>query len=254
MKRITLCVLGLAIGVTALGQTDSIDDINLHEVVVTNRGAQLRIDECKLGAEKIELSTVGKLPKLFGEPDLIKSLTLMAGVHSEGEGGGGFEVRGGNASQNLIMLDGITLYNPSHVMGVFSTFNGDAIGRATLYKGPIPASYGEAISSALDVGLRQGNDEEFHGNATIGLLSAKFMVEGLKDYVIINLPDRRVVTRATIKSMETMLPDEKFMRVNKSYVVNVDKVDSFDTNDVIIGTHEIAIGAIYREAVIKRLL
>ncbi len=99
-------------------------------------------------------------------------------MRSEGEGGGGFEVRGGNAYQNLVMLDGISLYNPSHVMGIFSTFNDAALSGATLYKGAMPAMYGEATSSVLDMSLAAGDMEEFHGSASIGILAAKIKAEG----------------------------------------------------------------------------
>ena len=119
-----------------------------------------------------------RLPSFGGEADVIKSITLLPGVRSEGEGGGGFEVRGGNAYQNLVMLDGISLYNPSHVMGIFSTFNDAALGGATLYKGAMPAMYGEATSSVLDMSLAAGDMEEFHGLASIGILAAKIKAEG----------------------------------------------------------------------------
>lgn len=157
--------------------TDSVAEQRLSEVVVTGQSAQRRISGAKLGAESLELSKLAATPALFGENDLIKSITLMPGVHSEGEGAGGFEVRGGTSSQNLVSLDGITLYNPSHVMGIFSTFNDNAIGRATLYKGPIPAAYGGATSSVLDAQLANGDMEEYHTSGTIGILAAKIKAE-----------------------------------------------------------------------------
>lgn len=150
----------------------------LQEVVVTGQSARQRIADIRLGAEHLELSKLAVVPALFGENDIIKSITLMPGVHGEGEGAGGFEVRGGTAAQNLVLLDGITLYNPSHVMGIFSTFNDDALGRATLYKGPIPASYGGATASVLDTSLAPGDTDSYHASATIGLLAAKLAAEG----------------------------------------------------------------------------
>lgn len=165
----------------------------LKELVVVSQSAKQRVESKRLGAEKLELSKIGQIPHLFGERDIIKSITLMPGVHSEGDGGGGFEVRGGTASQNLILLDGMTLYNPSHVLGIFSTFNSDALNRATLFKGPIPASFGEAISSVLDAGLSVGNMECFHGSASVGLLAAKLKVEGpiVKDKLSLAVTARR---------------------------------------------------------------
>lgn len=157
---------------------DSIDSLELHEVVVTGQSARQRIADVHLGAEHLELSKLAAVPALFGENDIIKSITLMPGVHGEGEGTGGFEVRGGTASQNLVQLDGMTLYSPTHVMGIFSTFNDNAIGRATLYKGPIPASYGGATASVLDTSLAPGDMERYHASGTVGLLAAKVAADG----------------------------------------------------------------------------
>lgn len=157
---------------------DSIVGEQLEEVVILGNSAARRISTPLLGAEHIELSKMTQTPAFGGESDIIKSITLLPGVRSEGEGGGGFEVRGGNACQNLVMLDGITLYNPSHVMGIFSTFNDDALGSATLFKGAIPTSYGGASSSALDTSLAPGDMTEYHGSATVGILAAKIKAEG----------------------------------------------------------------------------
>lgn len=201
VRRVALAVLltmagtMLASGREARGaeDTDSVASRQLREVTVTGQGARQRIADVRLGAERLELSRLAQVPMLFGENDLIKSITLMPGVHGEGDGSGGFEVRGGNASQNLVQLDGITLYNPSHVMGIFSTFNDDAIGRATLYKGPIPASYGGATSSVLETQLAPGDMERYHGSATIGLLAAKLHAEGpvVKDKLSLAVAARR---------------------------------------------------------------
>ncbi|MDE7142421.1 MAG: Plug domain-containing protein, partial [Muribaculaceae bacterium] len=136
----------LAEGATAddIARAASLLQGSLDEVVVTGQSARQRVDGPRLGVENLELAKLAQVPQLFGENDIIKSIALMPGVRGEGDGGGGFEVRGGTASQNLIQLDGITLYNPSHVMGIFSTFNDDALGRATLFKGPFPAQFGGA--------------------------------------------------------------------------------------------------------------
>lgn len=165
----------------------------LDEVVVTGQGARQRVDGITPGVEKLELSKLSTLPVVFGENDLIKSITLLPGVSNEADGAGGFEVRGGNASQNLIQLDGITLYNPSHVMGIFSTFNDNALGTATLYKGPVPTWYGGATSSVLETSLARGNMEKYEGSATIGLLMAKLMIGGpiVKDKLSFAVTARR---------------------------------------------------------------
>lgn len=151
----------------------------LDEVVVTGRSpAQQRVASGQLGSEKLELGKLALTPQLFGEADIIKSIALFPGVHGEAEGAGGFEVRGGSAYQNLVTMDGMTLYNPSHLMGIFSTFNDDATAGATLHKGPVPARLGGASSSALEASMKAGDMERHHFSATIGLLNAKAAAEG----------------------------------------------------------------------------
>ena len=180
-RRSGVLSLGMLWAVAAWAAEEPADSVmseKLQEVVVTNNSARHRIGSMRLGAEQLELSKLTRLPSFGGEADVIKSITLLPGVRSEGEGGGGFEVRGGNAYQNLVMLDGISLYNPSHVMGIFSTFNDAALSGATLYKGAMPAMYGEATSSVLDMSLAAGDMEEFHGSASIGILAAKIKAEG----------------------------------------------------------------------------
>lgn len=165
----------------------------LDEVVVTGQSARRRLETLRLGVEELELSKLAQVPQLFGENDIIKSIALMPGVRSEGDGGGGFEVRGGTASQNLITLDGITLYNPSHVMGIFSTFNDNALGRATLYKGPFPARFGGATAAVLETALAPGDMERWHASGTIGILAAKAEADGpvVKDRLSVAVAARR---------------------------------------------------------------
>lgn len=204
VKRFTtvISVILLTGGLThAAEPADSIGTQVLNEVTVTGNSARLRLENVRLGAEKLELSKLMKLPSFGGENDIIKSITLLPGVRSEGDGGGGFEVRGGNASQNLILLDGITLYNPSHVMGIFSTFNDDALGSATLYKGPIPAMYGGASSSVLETALSPGDPERYHASATVGILAAKVQAEGpiVRDKLSFAVTGRRSYVDAFLK-------------------------------------------------------
>lgn len=180
---------------------DSIQTQQLDEVVVSGSSARQRISATRLGAERLELAKMSQLPSFAGEADIIKSLSLLPGVRSEGDGGGGFEVRGGNAYQNLVLLDGISLYNPSHVMGIFSTFNDDAIGGATLYKGPIPSMYGGATSAVLETQLEPGDMEKFHASATVGILAAKLKAEGpvVKDKMSFAVTARRSYVDAFLK-------------------------------------------------------
>lgn len=157
---------------------DSLDITTLEEITVTGQSARQRISHARLGSESLELTKLALTPQLFGETDIVKSITLLPGVHSEAEGAGGFEVRGGNAYQILVTMDGMTLYNPAHLMGVFSTFNDDAMSSATLHKGPIPASLGGASSSVLETFMKAGDMTKYHFSGTVGLLNAKLAADG----------------------------------------------------------------------------
>jgi len=204
IKRGVILGLGLWGASAAIAAEESADSIKaeqLTEVVVTGNSARQRIDNTRLGAERLEIAKLIQVPSFGGEADIIKSITLLPGVRSEGEGGGGFEVRGGNAYQNLVLLDGISLYNPSHVMGIFSTFNDNAISGATLYKGALPAMYGDASSSVLETNLSAGDMKEYHGSATIGILAAKLMAKGpiVKDKLSFAVTARRSYVDAFLK-------------------------------------------------------
>lgn len=150
----------------------------LKEVTITSRSAQKRVKEIQIGVEKVDIATLAKVPALFGEKDIIKSIQLLPGVKSESDGSGGYQVRGGKAAQNLILLDGATVYNAGHLMGLFSTFNDDALMSGSLYKGLVPAQLGGGTASVFDISTRSGDMHDYHFGASIGLLSAKAMVEG----------------------------------------------------------------------------
>ncbi|MDE5608653.1 MAG: TonB-dependent receptor plug domain-containing protein [Muribaculaceae bacterium] len=157
---------------------DTVLTRSLEEVTVSDRSARSRLSSVRLGSETLELGKLSETPRFFGESDIIKSITLLPGVSAEASGAGGFEVRGGNAYQNLVTLDGMTIYNPAHMMGIFSTFNDDAMGRAVLHKGPVPASFGGASSSVLETYMRAGDMSGYHFSGTVGLLNAKVSAEG----------------------------------------------------------------------------
>ena len=144
----------------------------LQEVTVTSRSAQKRAEEVQIGVEKIEVATLAKMPSLFGEKDILKGIQLLPGVKSESEASGGYQVRGGKAAQNLILLDGATVYNAGHLMGLFSTFNDDALMGASLYKGLVPAQLGGGTASVFDISTRSGSLTDYHYAFSVGLLSA----------------------------------------------------------------------------------
>jgi len=158
--------------------TDVSREDTLREITVTSRSVQKRIGEVLIGVEKVEVATLARVPALFGEKDILKSIQLLPGVKSEGDGSGGYQVRGGTSAQNLILLDGATVYNAGHLMGLFSTFNDEALSNASLYKGLVPAHLGGGSSSVFDIDTRPGDMQRLHLNASVGLLSAKVTAEG----------------------------------------------------------------------------
>ena len=134
--------------------------------------------ETQMSVAEVPMSQLKKVPALLGEVDVLKALQLLPGVKSGGEGQSGLYVRGGGPDQNLLLLDGVPVYNASHLFGFFSVFNADAIKDVKLIKGGYPARYGGRLSSVLDISLKEGNINEFHGTATIGLIASKLTVEG----------------------------------------------------------------------------
>ena len=150
----------------------------LEEVVITEDIEKLNIRKPEMSVNKLDISTIQKLPVVFGEVDVIKSLLLLPGVSNAGEGSSGFNVRGGAVDQNLILLDEATIYNSSHLFGLFSVFNPDAIKNLKLYKGGIPAKYGGRVSSVLEIFQKDGNSKEFKANGGIGLISSRLLAEG----------------------------------------------------------------------------
>jgi hypothetical protein len=150
----------------------------LKEVEVSADRPDDNVKRTEMSTAKLDMKTVQKLPVVFGEVDIIKTLQLLPGVIPASEASGGFHVRGGSIDQNLVLLDDAPVYNASHMVGFFSVFNADAIKDMKLYKGGIPAEYGGRISSILDIKMKEGNKTEYHGTAGIGLISSKLTVEG----------------------------------------------------------------------------
>jgi outer membrane receptor protein involved in Fe transport len=184
VKEKVFRVMGLLVGIllfptVSRAQKDDIaHEETLREVTISSRSAQKRVDEVQVGVEKVEIATLAKVPSLFGEKDILKGIQLLPGVKSESEGSGGYQVRGGTAAQNLILLDGATVYNAGHLMGLFSSFNDDALMNGSLYKGMVPAQLGGGSSSVFDISTRSGDVNNYHYGASVGLLSAKVMAEG----------------------------------------------------------------------------
>jgi len=150
----------------------------LQEVVIKDKNKSSNIRSPEMSINRLSISSIKKMPVVLGEVDVIKSLLLLPGVTNAGEGASGFNVRGGGADQNLILLDEATIFNSSHVFGFFSVFNPDAIKDLKLYKGGIPANFGGRVSSVLDIYQKDGNSKEFHVNGGIGLISSRILAEG----------------------------------------------------------------------------
>ncbi|MEM7372765.1 MAG: TonB-dependent receptor [Bacteroidota bacterium] len=150
----------------------------LRDVVIESTMDDENVSETSAGVNKLRVKEIRALPTFMGEVDVIKSLLLLPGVSSVGEGASGFNVRGGRIDQNLIQLEGATLFNPSHAMGFFSAFNSDVVDGFTLYKGNVPAQFGGRASSVLDVQIRPGNFDRFSFKGGIGIISSRFVAEG----------------------------------------------------------------------------
>lgn len=150
----------------------------LKEVEIKARKSDDNIRNSEVSAVKLDIKQLEKIPVLFGEKDLLKTIQLLPGVQPAAEGNSGFYVRGGTNDQNLILLDEATVYNASHLLGFFSTFNNDAIKDATLYKGNMPAEFGGRLSSVLDVKMKEGNNQNYVISGGIGLIASRLNIEG----------------------------------------------------------------------------
>jgi hypothetical protein len=151
---------------------------SLDEIVIESNIERLNIRTPQMSVNKLTSKTIKQIPVVLGEADIIKSLILLPGVTSAGEGASGFNVRGGSADQNLILLDEAIVFNSSHLFGFFSVFNPDVIKDVKLYKGGIPARFGGRLSSVLDIYQKEGNSKDFNLTGGIGLVSSRLLVEG----------------------------------------------------------------------------
>ena len=177
------------VGYTAITQTFNLiankafnaemqSSTNLKEVEITAGRRDENVRSAEMGTVTLSMAQIKTLPVLFGEVDLLKSLQLLPGVQSAGEGNSGFYVRGGGPDQNLVLLDDAPIYNTGHLFGFFSVFNSDAIKDVTLIKGGAPANYGGRLSSVVDVSMKEGNMKEYHAEGGIGIIASRLTLEG----------------------------------------------------------------------------
>ncbi|WP_295337142.1 TonB-dependent receptor [Flavobacterium sp.] len=156
----------------------SVSSQQLDEVVIVDNKKRVDIRKPEMSVNKLSIQEIKEMPVIFGEVDVLKSILTLPGVTNAGEGQSGFNVRGGGADQNLVLLDESTIFNSSHLFGLFSVFNPDAIKDLKLYKGGIPSRFGGRLSSILDIYQKEGNKNNFHMNGGIGLISSRILAEG----------------------------------------------------------------------------
>ncbi len=155
-----------------------INETSIDEVIITGERKDQNVKDPIMGVERLDTKEIAKIPVIFGEKDLLKTMQLLPGVKNAGEGSSGFYVRGGGSDQNLVLLDEAPVYNASHLLGFFSTFNSDAIKDAVLYKGNQSANFGGRLSSVLDIKMNEGNSKRYNVSGGLGLISSKLNVEG----------------------------------------------------------------------------
>lgn len=165
----------------------------LQEVTVVGNRSIAGVESTQMSAVEVSVEQIRNVPTIFGENDVIKALQLLPGVQGGTEGAAGMYVRGGGMDENLLLLDGVPVYNVNHMFGFFSVFNTDAVKNVTLYKGSFPARFGGRLSSVVDIRMKDGNEKKIQGSASIGLISSKFNLEGpiIKDRTTFNISARR---------------------------------------------------------------
>ena len=187
-----------------------IDRSELEAATIFSRSKREEIKLPQMGLERVDAALVKKMPTLMGENDIIRVIQMMPGVQTPSEGSTGFSVRGGGIDQNLILIDGAPVYNCGHFLGFLSMFNGDSIRGADLYKGDFPASYGGRLSSVLDISTKDGNNREFGGNASFGLITSKLFMEGpiVPGKLSFMLAGRRTYMDLLLPVIGAKLPDK----------------------------------------------
>ena len=200
----------------------------LEEIVISGSREESTLQSPQMGKTKLQIEELKNIPVIFGERDVLKTIQLLPGVTSGGEGSTDFYVRGGGGDQNLILLDEATVYNSSHLLGFFSTFNSDAIKDVSLYTGGIPAEYGGRASSVMDVKMLEGNKKEFHGEGGIGLIASRLKLEGplKKDKSSFMLSGRR-----TYADMFLKLSKDEDIKQSSLYFYDLNAKLNYEIND-----------------------
>jgi hypothetical protein len=202
--------------------------VSLNTFTVTGNSTKRNISNTQMGLERLTTKEMKHVPVLLGEKDALKVIQLLPGIKSAGEGNSGMFVRGGAADQNLILLDEAPVYNASHLLGFFSTFNSDAIKDIAVYKGGMPAQYGGRLSSVLDIKMNDGNNQDYNVSGGIGLISAKLNVEGplQKDKSSFLITGRR-----TYADMFLKLSSDSSMKGNSLYFYDLNAKLNYELGD-----------------------
>jgi len=196
---------------------EEIKDLQEFTVKASSVGRSLKSPQ--MGMERLSMEEIKNIPVFLGEKDVLKTIQLLPGIKSAGDGNSGFYVRGGAADQNLILLDEAPVYNPSHLLGFFSTFNSDAIKNVVVYKSGMPAQYGGRLSSVVDVKMNEGNNKEFAANGGIGLIASRLTVEG---------PIEKDKSSFLISGRRTYA--DLFLKLSKDTNVNRSRLYFYDLN------------------------
>jgi hypothetical protein len=204
------------------------NSVELDAIVIESEKKDANVNSTEMSTVKVEMKQIEKLPAFMGEVDILKTIQLLPGVMSGGEGQTGFFVRGGSADQNLILLDEAVVYNASHLFNFFSVFNPDAIKDVKIYKGGIPAEFGGRLSSVLDLRMKDGNSKTFKASGGLGLISSRLTLEGpiVKDKSSFLISGRRTYADLFLK----LSPDEA-QRNNQLYFYDLNAKINYKIND-----------------------
>ncbi len=177
------------------------EETDLDEVLITSEKEDVNVKSMDMGTTKLDIKQINKIPALLGEVDIVRAIQLLPGVTTVGEGASGFNVRGGNVDQNLILLDEAPVYNSSHLFGFFSVFNPDAVKDVKLIKGGIPSQYGGRVSSILDIRMKEGNSKQLSVNGGLGTIFSRLSIEApiIKDKMSFIVAGRRSYIDALVK-------------------------------------------------------
>ncbi|MEN0054841.1 MAG: TonB-dependent receptor [Mucilaginibacter sp.] len=197
---------------------DNAQELQTVTITATPQGGR-DLKSPQMGVEKLSIKEINNVPVLLGEHDVIKTIQLLPGIKSAGEGSGGFYVRGGATDQNLLLLDEATVYNASHLLGFFSTFNSDAIKNVNIYKGDMPAQYGGRLSSVVDIKMNDGNNQQFGVSGGIGVIAARLNVEG---------PIQKGKSSFLISARRTYA--DAFLKFSKDTMINRSQLYFYDIN------------------------